>query len=190
MSIRAFIAVEIEDKDTLINIIKIRDALVNLGLDIKPVEDENLHITMRFLGEISSHTIEEIKKILSSIPLIIKSFSITVKGIGAFPSISRPRVIWVGVVEGADKLTLIRNYIDREITRAKLNEVHRDQHDFSPHITLARIKSFKNIEKFKEFYNGYQDYFFGTSPVSLIKLKQSILTPQGPIYKDIYYIRI
>ncbi|MEM2698761.1 MAG: RNA 2',3'-cyclic phosphodiesterase, partial [Ignisphaera sp.] len=96
MSMRAFIAVEIEDKDTLINIIRIRDALVNLGLDIKPVEDENLHITMRFLGEISSHTIEGIKKMLSSIPSIIKSFSITVKGIGAFPSISRPRVIWVG----------------------------------------------------------------------------------------------
>ncbi len=190
MSVRAFIAVEIEDRTTLTNIIKVRDTLTSLGLDVKPVEDENLHITIRFLGEISTHTIEGIKKILSSIPSIMKSFSVTIKGIGAFPSVVRPRVIWVGITDGADELTLIRNTIDKEINRVRLNEVHRDQHGFSPHITLARVRSFKNIERFQKLYNEYQDYLFGISPVTSIKLKQSILTPQGPIYRDIFSIKI
>ncbi|MCS7111797.1 MAG: RNA 2',3'-cyclic phosphodiesterase [Sulfolobales archaeon] len=190
MSVRAFIAIEIEDRDTLINIIKVRDVLANLGLDIKPVEDENLHITMRFLGEISAHTIEEIKKLLISIPSIMKSFSVTIKGIGAFPNVMRPRVIWAGITDGADKLTLIREFIDRELVKMRLSDVHKDQHGFSPHITLARVRSLKNVERFQKLYTEYQDYLFGVSPISIIKLKQSILTPRGPIYRDIFSVKI
>lgn len=190
MSMRAFIAIEIENRDTLINIVKIRNALKDLGLDIKPVEDENIHITIRFLGEISNNTVEEIKKILLSIPTFVKSFPVTIKGVGAFPNVMHPRVIWVGITDGVDKLSSIRNFIDKEIVKMKLSDVYKDQHEFSPHITIARVKSLRNMEKFRKFYNEYQDYLFGTSPVTLIKLKQSVLTSQGPIYKDIFYVKI
>lgn len=190
MSVRAFIAIEIEDRSTLASIIKIRDALVDLGLDVKPVEDENLHITMRFLGEISTYTVEEIKKILLSIPSITSSFTITVKGVGVFPDIAKPRVVWAGITDGADRLRLIRNFIDGELVRMRLHDVYRDHHDFSPHITLARVKSLKNIKRLQELYSEYYDYLFGISPVSLIKLKQSILTPRGPIYKDMLSVKI
>ena len=188
--VRAFIAVEIENPQVLSNLIKIRDMLVETGADIKPVEDENIHLTIRFLGEISTITIEEIKRIMDTIPTIIKSFEMKVFGVGAFPTITRPRVVWAGVTEGSDKLALIRKIIDEGIVKARLYDVHKDQHAFSPHITLARVKSGRNISKLADLISRYQDYDFGVSPVTEVKLKQSTLTPRGPIYKDIYIVKL
>jgi len=188
--IRSFIAIEIEEQGVLAKIIRIKNSISDLGLDVKPVEDENIHITIRFLGEITLTTLNEIKNILNNVTKIVKPFTIGIKGVGAFPNALRPRVIWVGITEGFDNLVVIRKYIDSEITRLKLIDVHRDEHEFSPHITIARVKSLRNINKFIEFYQSYKDFEFGVSPVSKIKLKQSTLTPRGPIYKDIHVVNL
>ncbi|NPA96093.1 MAG: RNA 2',3'-cyclic phosphodiesterase [Crenarchaeota archaeon] len=191
MSIRAFIAVEIEDPSVLSKLIKVRDALVETGADLKPVEDENIHLTIRFLGHISSVTVEAIKRILSRAPEITGgSFEMVVKGVGAFPNVNRPRVIWAGVVEGCDPLARLRKYIDDSIQRERLYDVHRDQHGFSPHITLARVRSGRNLARLSQLLLQYSDYEFGRTPVTEVKLKQSILTPRGPIYKDIFSVRL
>ncbi len=188
--IRSFIAIEIEEQEVLSKIIKIKNSISDLGLDIKPVEDENIHITIRFLGEITFTTLNEIKNILNNTTKIVKPFTINIKGIGAFPNTLRPRVIWVGITEGFDNLIAIRKYIDNEVIRLKLIDVYRDRHEFSPHITIARVKSLRNIDRFIEFYQSYKDFEFGISHVSKIKLKQSILTPRGPIYKDIHVVNL
>lgn len=185
MSIRCFIAVDIEDNSTLAEIIKVKRHLESLDLDIKPVEDENLHITIRFLGNISLGSVESIKNILLDVGRSINKFVIEIQGVGAFPTISRPRVIWVGISRGYEELLGIRRCIDNEILRRKLRDVHEDQHEFSPHITIARMKSSRNINILTDFYKHYNSYRFGVSQVTKIKLKQSTLTPQGPIYRDI-----
>ncbi len=190
VSIRAFIAVEIENPNVLSNLIRVRDMFVETGADLKPVEDENIHLTIRFLGEVSHITIEEIKRILSSIPSHIQRFEMKVFGVGAFPSIIRPRVIWAGVVGGVEQLAEIRKIIDEGIAKARLHDVHRDQHEFSPHITLARIRSGRNISRVVELLNQLKDYDFGVTPVTEIKLKQSTLTPRGPIYRDLYVVKL
>ncbi len=187
--IRSFIAVEIEDQEVLSKIIKIKDSILELGLDAKPVEDENIHITIRFLGETTLTTLNEIKNILNGLANIVRPFIISIRGIGAFPNALRPRVIWIGISEGFENLALIRRYIDNEIIRLKL-DVHEDEHGFSPHITIARVKSLRNINRFVEFYQSYKDFELGKSPVSKIKLKQSTLTPRGPIYRDIHVVNL
>lgn len=190
MSIRCFIAIEIENASTLSEILKVKHYLESLDLDIKPVEDENVHLTLRFLGHISLSAIELVKKILDSIAQQTSRFEIEVRGLGAFPSYTKPRVIWVGIGKGTDQLYNLRKTIDIEIQKKSLREVFEDQHEFSPHITLARVRSFKNINSFYELYRRYHDYCFGSSSVTKIKLKQSILTPNGPIYKDIHVVEL
>ncbi len=190
MAIRAFIAVEIENPNVLSNLIRIKNAIVETGADVKPVEDENIHLTIRFLGEVSVTTIEEIKRILTSIAQTINKFSMRVHGLGAFPSIQRPRVVWAGVIEGIDSLSRIRKIVDEEIVKRRLFDVHKDQHEFSPHITLARVRSGRNITRLVELITQYQDYDFGETPVTCIKLKQSTLTPRGPIYRDLYVVEL
>lgn len=186
MSIRCFVAIEIEDQRTLAEVLKVKHSLEYLDLDIKPVGDIDIHLTIRFLGHISPSTVEIMKSILQNIGQTMSKFEIEIHGLGAFPSISKPRVIWVGLSKGSEYLHHIRKTIDNEIRRRNLRDVFEDQHEFSPHITLARIRSLKNIHLFYELYKQYSDYKFGSSTVTKIKLKQSILTPQGPIYKDLF----
>ncbi|MEM0371059.1 MAG: RNA 2',3'-cyclic phosphodiesterase [Ignisphaera sp.] len=190
MSIRCFIAIEIENYEVLKEIIKVKEELLRRGLDIKLVEDENIHLTLRFLGNISQNSVEVVKKILSSSSQIINRFEIEIRGLGVFPSIGNPRVIWVGVGKGVEELYQIRKIIDQEISKNKLYDVHKDEQEFRPHITLARVKSRRNIESFYDFYKRYSDYLFGVSSVTKIKLKQSILRPQGPIYHDIFIVSL
>jgi 2'-5' RNA ligase len=188
--IRSFIAIEIENEETLKRIIKLKHVLEDLDLDAKFVEDENIHLTIRFLGEVPLSTIEQTKEVLEYVASIVKPFIIKIAGLGAFPSTNRPRVIWVGVVEGFEKLTEIRKIIDSEIMRRGLREVQRDQHEFSPHITIARLRSYKNLEKLKPLFLEYVNYEFGLSEITQIKLKKSTLTPRGPIYSDIHVTKL
>ena len=186
--IRAFIAIEIEDAETLRRIIEFKHGLESLGLDAKFVEDENIHITIRFLGEISSTTIAQIKEILNSVANNVKTFKLKVGGFGAFPDILRPRVLWVGIIEGYERLAEIRKFIDSEIRRKGLREVQEDQHEFSPHITIARLRSQRNVDKLRKYFEEFKTYDFGFTPVTQIKLKKSTLTPRGPIYTDLHSV--
>jgi len=188
--IRAFIAVEIENPSVLSELIKVKNMISEIGADVKPVEDENIHLTIRFLGEIPAPVIEDVKRILSQLPSMFHSFEMHVYGVGAFPTPSRPRVVWAGVTTGADILHQMRKFIDSEITRRGLKEVHRDQHEFSPHITLARVRSSRNILKLVQLIEQLRDYDFGITRVTAVKLKQSTLTPRGPIYRDLYVVSL
>ncbi|MEM1559946.1 MAG: RNA 2',3'-cyclic phosphodiesterase [Ignisphaera sp.] len=186
MSIRCFVAIEVEDQRTLTEVLKIKHRLEDLDLDIKSVEDTDIHLTIRFLGHISLSSIEVIESVLQNIGQTMNRFEIEIRGFGAFPSINKPRVIWVGLSKGSEHLHNIRRILDNEIRRRNLRDVFEDQHEFSPHITLARVRSFKNIHLLYDLFKQYSDYIFGQSIVTKIKLKQSILTPQGPIYRDLF----
>jgi len=186
--VRAFIAVEIENPQTLSKILKFRDEVAVSGADVKPVEDENIHLTIRFLGEISEYTLREIQNILSTIKM--QPIYMHIRGVGAFPDIVRPRVVWVGIVKGFNELKTIRDYIDRGIAERRLVEVHRDQHEFSPHITVARVRSGRGLKALIDVINRYADHDFGETVVTKIVLKQSILTPRGPIYRDLFLVKL
>jgi len=180
-TIRSFIAVEIENKEVLNKIIRVRDQIYSVAGDsIKPVEDENIHITIRFLGEIDQYTLNEMKKLLDQINM--NRFLIHVKGLGGFPNLSRPRVLWVGVVEGSDELIKIRRFIDEKSRGLRIFE---DQHQFHPHITIARVKT-SIPSKASQILVSYVDEDFGFSEVTKIVLKKSVLTPRGPIYSDLH----
>ncbi len=186
---RLFIAVEIEDQGVLSKIISLKNQLITCskgGRGIKAVEDENIHLTIRFLGEVSEALIPSIKACLDRCSEI-NSFTMKIKGIGAFPSFSRPRVIWVGVDQGVNELKNIRKILDR-----CLNTIVRPEpQEFVPHITIARIKSRNyDVRCLSNFIETYRDYEIGETPVTMVKLKQSILRPQGPIYKDVATVRL
>lgn len=185
MSMRCFIAIEIENPMVLAKVLQVKKELSGMGLDLKPVEDENIHLTIRFLGNISPYSVEVLKNILSSLGQEFHRFELEVKGLGAFPTIDRPRVVWIGVAKGSEELYSIRKYIDDEIVKRRLMDVHEDD-DFHPHITIARVKSLRNVHLLHKFYERYSDYLFGYTMVTKVKLKQSILRPQGPVYRDLY----
>ena len=184
---RLFTAVEIENEEALNKIIKVKNAISSCGSRraLKPVEDENVHITLRFIGEVSDESLPEIIECVRSVEAI-KSFTIEIRGVGAFPTISKPRVIWVGIDEGAEELRKLKELMD-----PCLNPYAKpERNPYTPHITIARVKGRINSECFRGIIDAFGNELFGHSTVISVKLKRSILKPEGPVYSDAYVARL
>lgn len=147
---------------------------------LKLVEPENLHITLKFLGEITPNKIEEITEKLEFLKDICK-FEITFQGLGAFPNIKRPRVIWVGIKKNKEKLIDMQSRLDEGLSTIGFKKEKR----YEPHLTLARVKSFRETKKVVEVIETFHNEKFGNFIVENVRLKKSVLTPKGPIYTTI-----
>jgi len=179
--VRSFVAVDIENFDVVRRIEAIQRELLRLGLEIKLVERENLHITLRFLGEIPQSRINDVVKAIAGIKM--SRFQIKLRGIGVFPDLARPRVLWIGVSDGVEELKRLAAAVREAVDRFAESEEDRE---FVAHLTVGRIKSSRNVEKLQEFVTRYADVDFGVIVVDKIKLKKSVLTPRGPIYTDLF----
>ena len=172
---RTFVAIEISNEDVKKSI---KDFQNNLKINAKPVNMEQLHFTLQFLGEISE---EQAQKVIESLKTIkFSEFAINLKGIGAFPKPKFPRVIWIGTDEkGGENLVELAKKV--EIVLNPLGLV--SDKPFKPHITIFRIK--KKIGDITEELNKQKKVDFGIQKISSIKLKKSELTSEGPIYSDL-----
>ncbi|WP_169302151.1 RNA 2',3'-cyclic phosphodiesterase [Aeropyrum pernix] len=182
--VRVFIAVDIEDPIVVGRLARLRDSIAHTGVPMKTVEDENFHITLRFIGEVSEPVAAEIGERLASIRF--ERFRIELRGLGAFPRPDRPRVVWVGVGGGAGELRRIRDEVERILTSMGFSP---EKQEFHPHVTLARIKGARNLPALVKLLREMGDVEVGSVEVSSIRLKQSILTRQGPIYKTLYEVK-
>ncbi len=176
---RAFVAAEISDSDVISSI---ADLQSKIKIKAKPVLSQNLHFTLQFLGEISEDEVEKIRHALKSIKF--SPFKIKFKGLGAFPNMRSPRVVWIGTDdEGAEVLNGLANEVENFLTPIGFT----NDKPFKSHLTIFRIKNkVGNISKELEKFESCD---FGSQEISEIKLKQSILTPQGPLYSDIEVIK-
>jgi len=176
---RVFVAIEISNKEVINSIKKIQD---KINIDAKPVETKNFHFTLQFLGEIS----EEIKhKIIQALHTIeFSSFSITLKGVGAFPKLKFPRVIWIGTDENGGNMLI---QLSKKVEKVMEPLGFFSDKPFKPHITIFRIK--KKIGDITNELESQKVVDFGMQEISSIKLKKSELTSSGPIYSDLMEIQ-
>lgn len=176
---RAFVAVEISDKEVINSITKFQS---EINIKAKPVESQNLHFTLQFLGEISEEVSQKIKQALKTIEF--STFKINFKGIGAFPKIKFPRVIWIGTDDvGGNALIDLAKKVENVLLPLGFTS----DKPFKSHITIFRIK--KKIDDISKELEKFKTYEFGSQEISNIKLKQSVLTPQGPLYSDLEEIK-
>ena len=175
---RTFVAIEIINENVLNSIKKVQS---ELRVTAKPVKTENIHFTLMFLGEISESVNE---KIQASLDLIkFESFKIKFEGVGAFPKPKSPRVIWIGTDrQSGEKLIGLAKKVEEALSPLGF----KSDKPFKPHVTIFRIKN--KIRDISEDLGRYQKEELGTQTVSEIKLKKSILTPNGPNYSDLKVI--
>lgn len=179
---RTFIAIELpqEIKDSLSNL---QGQLKASGADAKWVEPQNIHLTLKFLGERDVKLIEKIIQILEGVAEEKKSFQIRISSLGAFPKPNAPRVIWVGVDKGDSETKEIAKELEEKIAKIGIPKENRP---FSSHITIGRIRSALNRERLVQDLNNLQ-HKFGQETleflVTKITLFKSTLTPKGPIYE-------
>jgi len=178
--VRSFISIDLEDQHILSRIGSILSSLQALGGDLKPVERENIHLTLKFLGNVSTSQLAEVKS--SLIQLAFPEFSAEIKGAGAFPNLNHMNLIWVGVNEGWSQIEQI--YEQVESLSSGLG-FRRENRPFSPHITIARVRSGRNRDETANFLQHLSDESFGTITVNKVRLKQSILSSAGPKYSTL-----
>jgi 2'-5' RNA ligase len=179
-TIRTFLAFDIEDQTIIRRIIQAQKMLVNTGADLKIVNPQNIHLTIRFLGDVYSPMIDQIHEEMKK--LVFSPFQIEIKGIGAFPKPAYPRVVWAGIRNGAKEL---KNVFEQLEPRLRDLGFQSDNKGFSPHLTIARVRSGRNKAKLAELINELMDYDFGTVKSGKFKLIKSDLTPKGPIYTNL-----
>jgi 2'-5' RNA ligase len=174
---RCFVAVDIDAPQLKAALLRAQGALVATGADVKAVEDENIHITLKFLGEIPEGRTARVTQLVKGITF--KPFTLDFKGVGVFPSPSRPSVVWAGVAGEASEMLAVFTELECGL---KALGFEPERRPFQPHVTLCRVRSGQNRAQLAEVIHAMGDEGFGTQRVEHIRLKKSVLTRKGPIY--------
>jgi RNA 2',3'-cyclic 3'-phosphodiesterase len=176
---RAFLAFEVAD-DVIERLMATEEELKKTGADLSPVGRENIHFTVKFLGDVPDSATGEIDQRIERLKL--RAIELAVRGVGAFPNPGRPRVVWAGV---ADEDEAEMKGLSESVIEALDGIGKPEDHEFHTHITLSRVKSPHNGEVLASFIQRNRALDFGRTRIDSLKLKSSVLTPKGPIYSDV-----
>jgi len=179
-SVRSFLAFDLENEAVRKRLAAVQSPLVQTGADLKLVEPQNIHMTIRFLGDITLAMVEKVFEEMQKVQFT--PFDVRISGLGVFPDLRYPRVVWAGITEGADQL---KNIFSQLEPRLRGLGFAPDSKGFSPHLTIARVKSGKNKAQLVDFVTENASYDFGTVKAECLRLKRSDLTPRGPIYSTL-----
>ena len=177
---RTFIAVDVTSRD-LIGKLQ-NEIMSNAGWtlrEVKPVELQNFHFTLFFLGEVSD--IDVIKFKMQE--LQFEPFALTYQGVGAFPKPSSAKIIWLGTdPAGGQKLLGLANDVISKMAELGFSA----DKQFSPHVTIFRVKG--TPVRVGDISAKYDGMIFGSDLVDRVHLKKSDFTPSGPVYSNIYTV--
>ena len=154
-------------------------------LPVRWIPAENVHLTLKFLGDVSSANVERLAEIIRRVGRNHACFDISVGTLGVFPNIRRPRVIWLGV-EAPQALYEIQRSIDQETHRLGYETKEKS---FSPHLTIGRVSrgaDYRELKAISETLEAETVGFLGAARVKLINLYRSDLKPGGAIYSIVY----
>ncbi len=178
--IRSFLAFDIDVEEVTKRLADVQKHLVQTGADLKLVDPQNIHMTIRFLGDISPAMVDKVFEEMQKVKFA--PFEVVFKGLGAFPDIHYPRVLWVGISAGAEQLKSVANQIEPGLQVLGFTP---DPKGFSPHLTVARVRSGRNRGVLSDFMEKNLNREFGKVNASCFRLKKSDLTPRGPIYSTL-----
>jgi 2'-5' RNA ligase len=180
--VRAFVAVDAPDGQALVSLqTEIISATRWNRRDAKPVEAQNFHFTIIFLGEITDADAAGIESGLAGVSF--EPFALSYSGVGAFPRPEAARIVWVGVDEAAgSKLAQLA-----EEVRSALAPGFKPDKPFSPHLTIFRIKTERPADV-SPVCRKYEGSRIGGGMVDSIHLKKSELRPSGPVYSNVYTV--
>jgi 2'-5' RNA ligase len=188
--IRSFIAIELPE-EVKGGLARLRDKLERAEHTfVKWVDTGGIHLTLKFLGNIYFKQIAEITEVMKEASQEVSPFQLQISGLGAFPNLKQPRVVWVGVFGEVDRLLRLQQNIDSALVPLGFA---REERPFTPHLTLARVRQGASSIQIKSFgdlvtsTNFEMSYSFEVKSVNLMK---SQLMPQGAIYTRLSSARL
>ena len=190
-SLRSFVAIELPEE--------VKDALKRLesGLKLKEpglvarwVNPGGIHLTLKFLGDISQDNVAGIVEVMEQAAREVTPFRLEMAGLGVFPDLKRPRVAWVGLGGEVDNLLRLQRLIDSGLARMSFA---RERRAFTPHLTLARLRDGVSSQERGRFGELIASSRFEAAPVfdvHSISLMKSTLTSSGALYDRIAFVEL
>jgi 2'-5' RNA ligase len=180
-TIRTFIAVEIPEY-IISSIRGLQQGLKDYGIDMGWIRPENIHITLKFLGNVEAADINKIYGAIYNTTDGVASISLKAKGVGVFPGIIRPRVLWVGLTGQLEFLMRLQQTLDENL---KAIGFPKEKRPFKGHLTIGRIKAKINNKIFVDALRAFSHFESETFIADKIILFKSELKPQGAVYTNL-----
>jgi len=184
--IRSFLAIELPGP-ILRKIGEVQGGLKSSHADVRWTSPETIHLTLKFFGNIEESRIDPIFKSIKEPIRSTPPFSLKVRGVGAFPHLKNPRVIWIGLVDEREALPSLQKQIETYLEKVGFQPEDRP---FRPHLTLGRMKSSRGKEELAGSMERYREEEFGDFEVEKVVLFKSDLRPSGPIYTPLRELRL
>ena len=184
-TIRTFIAVPLS-AEICQAIGQIENNLKKLDCNIKWVRPQNVHLTLKFLGDIKPKRIDVLKETFEDLFRNAGSIKIELTQLGAFPNIEHPRILWVGLKDDEQRIARLASMLEEGLGAIGFK---KEEKPFSPHITFGRIRSPRNLNLLSEAISDYSLPINLKQTAQNITLYESILTPKEPIYKAVKIFR-
>jgi 2'-5' RNA ligase len=177
--LRTFVAVDL-GKPLRDRLVSLQESLARTGADVKWVEIENLHVTLLFLGEVTDRDVPALCRAVAECCAQHDGFLLSIETVGCFPNPRRPRVVWAGVGEGAAELCALHEALEPPLLA--LGCYRREERQYTPHVTLGRVKSDSHTDKLATALTKYACWQGGMVEVREVLVLNSELRSQGPVY--------
>ena len=178
--IRTFLAIRPDDT-VLERVAEMQTKLGDAGADVRWVSRDSMHLTIHFLGDVRESELPEIERGLSEGLANLAPFDLECRGLGVFPNQKRPRVVWVGLAgEGLDRLA---GSVETVLSPLGFPPEERD---FTPHITIGRLRSARGTENLVRALKANAESSFGTSRIDSMTLFKSQLRADGSVYTPLH----
>jgi RNA 2',3'-cyclic 3'-phosphodiesterase len=181
-SVRAFIAIALPES-IIAFLGKLQDQLKTGGLPMKWTRPENIHLTLKFLGDISQGAVTAAGDVIAETVSRYSPITLSASGIGVFPGIRRPNVLWTGISGQTDVLAALQRDLDGRLYE-RLG-VAPEKRRFTGHLTLGRVKGRSEPDRFIEAMEKFGKLETEPFTADAVHLFRSRLLPSGPVYTRI-----
>ena len=182
-SVRCFVAVDLSDEvRTALDAVQVRLRASAPRADVRWVASAGMHLTLKFLGQVSEDRLAGIRSALAAAVTTATSIPLGCRGLGAFPGLTRPRVVWAGLRGGVSELGRLAVACERALEPL---EFVPESRPFRGHVTLARVRSPRGFGPISRAVEGGGDLDFGAWTATEVVLYRSHLRPTGSIYEPL-----
>ena len=184
--IRSFIAVPV-DEAILVRLSALQQQLRQAGAPVSWTRPAGMHLTLKFLGNISEALIPRLGETLQPVAARWAPFTVSVVGTGGFPTLQRPRVVWAGIRQGKDALAALAAEVDAAVNTLGFPPETRP---YNPHLTLGRVKEPKKLERLITLLQSHDGDYFGEMTAGELILFRSELSPKGARYTPLHRLTL
>ena len=185
-NLRAFVALKLPD-NLISSIKRIQNDLKLYRFSVRWIRPEKMHLTLKFLGEITESDINDIGVAMNDCAVSYAPLSLSAKGIGIFPGIARPRIIWAGISGEASRLSDLLNDLEN-----RFEEIHfkKEGRPFKGHLTLGRFREKADRGKLIDALKKFQSFESEIFVAGELYLYKSDLRPEGPVYTELLSVSL